>query len=144
MRAMCMQESAMARRGHQVPWNQSYRWLWINTRVLGPEPRFSARTIWALNHWAPLQLSSERPSPFYPHAPTVFCLCALPLDNMQMPPFPAYSSPTSSIKITTSNYFLKIYLCVYLCICQQRPEEDLRSPRSWNYRPLQAPYCGVL
>lgn len=102
-----------------------------NMWVLGPEPRFSARTICALNHWAFLQLSSERPSPSYSHAPTVFCLCALPLDNIQMPPSPAYSIPTSAMEIITSNYFfidLSIYLWVYVWYANRDQERASELP----------------
>lgn len=36
-------------RGHQIPWNWSYRELWAHI-VLGIEPRFSERIASAINH----------------------------------------------------------------------------------------------
>ena len=39
-------------RGHQIPWNWSYRQLWSTMWVPGIESRSSARTPSALNHWA--------------------------------------------------------------------------------------------
>lgn len=41
------------RRGHRIPSNWSYRWLWTTMLVLlGVKPRPSARARSALNHWA--------------------------------------------------------------------------------------------
>ena len=40
------------RRGHQIPWNWNYRWLWATMWVLGIKPGGSGRAASALNHWA--------------------------------------------------------------------------------------------
>ena len=37
--------------GRRIPWSWSYRQLWAAMWVLGTEPRSSARTASAINHW---------------------------------------------------------------------------------------------
>lgn len=39
------------RRGHWMPWNYTYGWLWATIWMLGIEPRSFARTRSALNYW---------------------------------------------------------------------------------------------
>lgn len=41
--------SVELRREHQIPWNCTYRWLWVTMTVLGTESRASARAVRALN-----------------------------------------------------------------------------------------------
>ena len=41
-----------ARKGYQIPWTQSYPWLWATTWVLGTKPRFSGRAASDLKLWA--------------------------------------------------------------------------------------------
>lgn len=39
-------------KGHQLPWNWSYRWLGANMWVLGIMPRSTGQAVHSLNHWA--------------------------------------------------------------------------------------------
>lgn len=41
-----------ASRGHQMPRNWCYQWLWVTMWVPGIKPRYSARAACAPNHWA--------------------------------------------------------------------------------------------
>lgn len=61
---MCL-VSRGGQKGHQIPLNWSYRWLWSTLRVLGPEPRSCQRAASAHNHRAftpAQQLSTCAPS----------------------------------------------------------------------------------
>lgn len=44
-------------RGHQIPWNNSYAWLWVSTCVIRTKPWSSVNATGALNHEPPLYLS---------------------------------------------------------------------------------------
>lgn len=39
-------------KGHWIPYNRGYRWLWATMWVLGTEPTYSARATSTLNRWA--------------------------------------------------------------------------------------------
>lgn len=47
-----------ARRGHQIPWAWSCRWLWTELWALGTKLRSSVRAANILSHWA-IPLASE-------------------------------------------------------------------------------------
>lgn len=40
------------KRGHHIPWNQSYRWFWTVIRMLRTEHGFTAGATGSLSHWA--------------------------------------------------------------------------------------------
>lgn len=52
-----------ARRGHWIPWNQSYGWLWACIWMLGIEPRCASQAISALSHCAisPILFKGNKP-----------------------------------------------------------------------------------
>lgn len=65
-------ESVEPRRGQQIPWNWSYRWLWVAMRMLRIKPRFSGKTSSALNHYIiahSLGIFTEN----WPREPTEWC-----------------------------------------------------------------------
>jgi hypothetical protein len=39
------------RRGHCIPWDLSYTWLWVAMQILGIDFKFSLRATSTLNHW---------------------------------------------------------------------------------------------
>lgn len=43
--------SSVLRRGHQIPQNGHYGWLWVTTWVLWTEPGTSLTAVSAFNHW---------------------------------------------------------------------------------------------
>lgn len=49
---ICVSGAVEARRGHQIPENWSFRWLWAWVYVVGIKPGTSGRTVSALGHWA--------------------------------------------------------------------------------------------
>lgn len=52
MPTMCMcLGPAEVRRGHSVPWNWSFRWLWVTMWVIKPKSESSTRGVSALNSW---------------------------------------------------------------------------------------------
>jgi hypothetical protein len=117
--AMCIQKSLEARRGQQIPWNWSYRWLWAMMWILRPEPRFSARTTTDPS----LQLQTlEWPSPFYYRVLMVFCLCLWIMctcHHCQLIPFQSLSLTSWDLTNCFNNLFLfYVHWCFdYIWIC---------------------------
>jgi hypothetical protein len=68
----CVPGAHKGQRGHCIPWNWSYGWLWAAMLMLGIEPPSSRKIANDLNHWAislaPSTLLFERGSVNKPRA----------------------------------------------------------------------------